>query len=121
VFIARPNALVFWSGVDFLNVNEALSIFCRRLYKTLVCVAFAIVLVGGVMVILPKVAHYRRLSQQRDEQLRKIEYKSHEVKVLKDKQQRFKTDPEFVEYIARINKRVFPGELVFIFESEQGR
>ena len=53
--------------------------------------------------------------------LRRIDFKGHEIKVLKDKQQRFKTDPEFVERVARMNRRVRPGELVFVFDAEPVR
>ena len=50
-----------------------------------------------------------RLSQQ-------IEEKKREIARLIDFQKRFKTDPDLVERIARQNGRVYPGELVFIFE-----
>ena len=38
-----------------------------------------------------------------------------EIAKLLDNQRRFRTDPDFVEHIARQNHRVFPGELVFMF------
>ena len=35
-----------------------------------------------------------------------------------ENQRRFKTDADFVERIARQNHRVFPGDLVFIFDKD---
>ncbi len=81
-------------------------------------VAFILVMIAGVVTITPKYSQWRGLEQQRKEMLRRIDYKQNEIKVLKDKQQRFKTDPEFVEFVARQNRRARPGELVFVFESD---
>ena len=46
----------------------------------------------------------------------RIEEKKREIAKLIDYQKRFKTDPDLVERIARQNGRVYPGELVFIFD-----
>ena len=35
---------------------------------------------------------------------------------LKSRQQRFKTDPDFVEVVARQSKRIRPNEILFVFE-----
>ena len=40
-----------------------------------------------------------------------------EIAAVKEKQMRFRTDREFVESLARENRRAFPGELVFIFDN----
>jgi cell division protein FtsB len=45
-----------------------------------------------------------------------IEAKQRQIAKLSENQRRFRSDPDFVESIARQNRRVFPGELVFIFE-----
>ena len=76
---------------------------------------------AGLFIVPPKIAQMQRLEHQRDELIRKIDHKHSEIKLLKEKQQRFKADPEFVEFIARQNKRVRPGELVFVFDSEEVR
>jgi cell division protein FtsB len=95
-------------------VNLLLTIITR----TTVITALVLVLASGLFIITPKVAQMRRLEGQRSELLRKIDHKNSEIKLLKEKQQRFKTDPEFVEHIARQNKRVRPGELVFVFDPD---
>lgn len=86
--------------------------------QTTLLVALAIVVAGGMFILPPKIAQMNRLEKQRSELMRKIEHKNHEIEVLKNKQQRFSSDPEFVEYVARQNKRVRPNELVFVFDAE---
>ena len=48
--------------------------------------------------------------------MRRIDEKRAEIAEIKTKQNRFNTDREFVETLARQNRRVFPGELVFVFD-----
>ncbi len=96
-----------------------MNVFLKIISRTTLVVAFACVIVGGLIMLPPKFAHMHRLEQQRTDLIRKIDHKNNEIKVLKEKQQRFKTEPEFVEYIARQNKRVRPGELVFVFDADE--
>ena len=78
-----------------------------------------VVLVGGIASAWPAYLRGRSL-KIRDAQLAaEIEEKKREIARLKEYQQRFRTDSEFVEAIARQNNRVFPGELVFIFEGDK--
>jgi hypothetical protein len=58
----------------------------------------------------------QNLEMQRNEMKRKIAYKEKEIENLKLRQQRFSTDPEFVELIARQNKRIRANELIFVVE-----
>lgn len=71
---------------------------------------------GGAVMISPTVLRRQGLTQQERELNQRIETKKREIATLIDNQHRFKTDPDFVEKIARLNNRVFPGELVFIFD-----
>ena len=66
-----------------------------RLFKLFFFAAFIAIVVTGVMYSYPK---YRQAQDFRE------------------KQRRFNTDREFVESLARQNRRVYPGELVFIFD-----
>lgn len=74
------------------------------------------VLVGGVMTVWPKLSRVRGLEKQRQQVLAEIEAKNREIAQLRENQRRFREDPDFVEAIARQNHRVFPGEVVFVFE-----
>ena len=78
-----------------------------------------VVLVGGIASAWPAYLRGKSL-RVRDAQLAaEIEAKKREIARLKENQQRFRSDAEFVEMIARQSRRVFPGELVFIFEGEK--
>lgn len=96
-------------------MNVLLTIITR----TTLIIAFVLVVTAGLVTIPPKVAQLRGMERQRNELLRRIDHKNVEIKVLKEKQQRFKSDPEFVEHIARQNKRIRAGELVFVFDADK--
>ena len=96
-------------------MNVLLTIITR----TTLIIAFLLVIAAGFLTIPPKISEMRGLERERNELLRKIDHKNYELKVLKDYQQRFKADPEFVEKIARQSKRVCPGELVFVFDPDE--
>ena len=79
-------------------------------------VLMAIVIIGGAAMAYPSYRRGQALKLQEAELKARIEEKKAEIAKLQECQRRFKTDPDFVETIARQNRRVFPGELVFIFE-----
>ncbi|MCR5839844.1 MAG: septum formation initiator family protein [Kiritimatiellae bacterium] len=70
----------------------------------------------GALSVWPTYLRGQSLKRQDAELTRRIEEKKREIARLIDFQKRFKTDPDLVERIARQNGRVYPGELVFIFE-----
>jgi hypothetical protein len=78
--------------------------------------AFAIVIAGGLFILPPKIQNMHNLEIQRNEMKRKIAFKEKEIETLKLRQQRFSTDPEFVELIARQNKRIRANELIFVVD-----
>jgi cell division protein FtsB len=77
-----------------------------------------LVIIGslGALSVWPTYLRGQSLKRQDAELTRRIEEKKREIARLIDFQKRFKTDPDLVERIARQNGRVYPGELVFIFE-----
>ncbi|MEI6647414.1 MAG: septum formation initiator family protein [bacterium] len=84
--------------------------------KVAVCTAFAIVIAGALFILPPKIQNMKNLESLRNEIKRKIAYKEKEIETLKLRQQRFSTDSEFVELIARQNKLIRPNELIFVIE-----
>lgn len=74
------------------------------------------IFVGGLVIVWPDYMRSRALRRQDAELSRQIELKRQEIAGLIENQRRFRTDADFVETIARKSRRVFPGELVFIFE-----
>ena len=74
------------------------------------------VFVAGLVFVRPDYLRSQSLTERNAELARQIDEKRREMADLLDRQRRFKTDRDFVETIARRNKRVYPGELVFVFE-----
>ena len=85
-----------------------------------VSVGCGILLLGIVVYasfkVVPMFSRVRELDRQRQQVLAEIEQKNREIAQLRENQRRFREDPDFVEAIARQNRRVFPGEIVFVFE-----
>ena len=90
----------------------------RVLRYTTVALVLSI-LVGGLAAAWPSYVRRNSLKAQDAELAARIEEKKREIARLQECQRRFKTDKDFVESIARQNHRVYPGELVFLFEDDK--
>lgn len=88
----------------------------ERVVSFLTYGVLALIIVGGLAMMYPDFLRSKSLKRQNEDLQAQIEAKKHEISVLMENQRRFRTDADFVEMIARQNHRVFPGELVFIFE-----
>jgi len=104
---------------------EIFGIICP-MYKTMrdkflngvtVVLLLAIVACGLVM-IYPTYKDEQNLKLRNAELQAKIDAKSRQIARLVEYQRRFRDDADFIEMIARRNRRVYPGELVFIFEDD---
>ena len=101
-----------------LSVSEKSQI--SSVVKNLSFIVLMIAVIGGgIMFCNPIIKQLHGLQNQRDEQDREIRDLEAEIQSLKTKQQRFKNDPSFVEFLAREARQAQPGELVFVFNSEQ--
>ena len=78
----------------------------------------AVIVVGGLVMVYPTYRRGQALTAQDSELQAKIDGKKREIAQLVENQRRFRTDADFVESIARQNRRVFPGELVFVFDDK---
>jgi cell division protein FtsB len=85
-------------------------------YATVACVL--LIAIGGSVMMYPNFKRGRSLKAQNAELQECIDAKKREIAFLKECQRRFRTDADFVEAIARQNNRVFPGELVFLFDKD---
>ena len=74
------------------------------------------IFVAGVVACYPRYMRMKGLAQEKARYLKLVEEKKAEIAAIREKQRRFNTDREFVESLARQNRRVYPGELVFIFD-----
>jgi len=86
--------------------------------KYLTYFVLALIIVVGIAMMYPDYRRSESLKRQNAELQAQIESRRKEIARLVENQRRFRTDADFVEKIARQNHRVFPGELVFIFEKE---
>ncbi|MBQ8113204.1 MAG: hypothetical protein IJ146_08355 [Kiritimatiellae bacterium] len=93
-------------------MNKYLANSCKILFV----VAFVTIVAATVVIAYPKYRHARDLMMEKERIMRRIDEKRAEIAEIKTKQNRFNTDREFVETLARQNRRVFPGELVFVFD-----
>jgi uncharacterized membrane protein (DUF106 family) len=90
--------------------------FIDRLFQGLFVVGFVAIVVTGIVITLPKYRHAIGLEKMCADLQHRIDIKKKEIAEVKEKQFRFGTDREFVEGLARENRRAFPGEIVFTFE-----
>lgn len=77
-----------------------------------------VIVIGGTVMVYPSFRRCQALKVQDRELQARIDEKKREIATLVDNQRRFRADADFVESIARQNRRVFPGELVFVFEDD---
>ena len=96
-------------------MNESLK---DKVARYLTYAVLLLIICGGLVMTYPNYRRSRALRRQNEELQRRIDAKKQEIAQLRDYQRRFRTDKDFVETIARQNHRVFPGELVFIFDKD---
>ena len=105
--------------IDFFDIidrmNEAVK---EKVLSTLTAFVLLVIVIGGLVMIYPNYRRSESLKRQNAELQETIDRKKREIAVLMENQRRFRTDADFVEMIARQNRRVFPGELVFTFDKE---
>lgn len=93
----------------------------EKVFKASAIALTMLLLVGGLIVAWPTYRRSCALQSQQAELSSRIDEKKLRIAELQELQRRFQTDSDLVEAIARKNGRVFPGELVFIFDEDQGR
>ncbi len=89
-----------------------------RFLRGFTFVLVVIIVIGGLVLVWPNYQRSRTIMRRDAEIALRIEKKRAEIELLRANQKRFQVDREFVEAIARQNNRVFPGELVFIFDED---
>ena len=105
--------------IDFFAIISAMNETLKeKVLKILTGCVLLLIVVGGLVLTYPNYRRAESLKRQNAELQEKIDRKKKEIAVLVENQRRFREDSDFVELIARQNRRVFPGELVFTFEKE---
>ena len=95
-------------------------VFKEKVLRLLTGFVLVLIVAVGLVLMYPDYQRSEALKRQNAELQETIDRKKREIEQLKENQQRFRTDADFVEMIARQNRRVFPGELVFTFD-EKGK
>ena len=87
-----------------------------KISRFMCIVLIAGIAVAGVVACYPRSMRMKGLAQEKARYLQLVDEKKAEIAELKEQQRRFSADRGFIEKLARRNHRVYPGELVFIFE-----
>ena len=87
-----------------------------RIFSLAVPIVIIAIVAGGAYVCMNPVRQKEALLAKHAENLARIENTERAIAEYRLKQQRFRTDAKFVEQLARERHRVFPGELVFVFD-----
>lgn len=111
-FLAKVNELC--GKICYNNAMDAS--FKDKIGPFFTVTLVAITIIGGIALAYPSYKRCQSLKRQDAQIKSEIMAKKEEIAKLLEYQHRFKSDRDFVENIARRNRRVFPGELVFIFE-----
>lgn len=80
-----------------------------------------LIVVGFILIFTPKVRLWAGLQRDKTEIETRIAEKTGLTKELQIRQERFISDPEFVEHTARELGLVMAGEVVYKFTNEQTR
>lgn len=80
-------------------------------------VAGILFLIGlSIRVDVPLLQRYQHAKTQRADLHHQNARLKENLVELRTNQERFRTDPEFVARLARKNRRLIPGEIVFVFD-----
>jgi len=90
----------------------------EKILRVLTGFVLILIIIGGLVMMYPDYRRSVSLKKENAALQEKIDRKRREIATLVENQRRFRTDADFVEMIARQNHRVFPGELVFIYEKD---
>lgn len=123
VFFCYAKSKVFLTLERVYGLMQAIGLIVQmknifdKIFQGFFLAVFAAIVVTGLVITLPKYRQAMGLEHMCADLQHRIELKKKEISAVKDKQLRFRTDREFVEGLARENRRAFPGELVFTFDN----
>lgn len=88
------------------------------IYRLAWIVLFILLLIGTGVLVTPKLNEYRETQAHKQELEKQIRLEEEMLKVLKLKQQRFESDPEFVRGLAHEMGLAAPDEVIFKYIPE---
>ena len=90
-----------------------------KIFLGLVLAGILFIIGFSVSVDVPLFQRYQRAKEQRSELHEQNARLKEKLAKLRSNQERFRTDPEFVARLARKNRRLVPGEIVFVFDTPE--
>ena len=88
--------------------------FGKIVFCALISFVFLTIGGGAVYFLPPKFTQLAKLESKRNELMLDIDQRKTETEALKVMQKRFEKDADFVEFVARQNRRIRDNELLFI-------
>lgn len=92
--------------------------YIKLLLRVAVVAAIVFMVSVTAHVFLPKYQTMCGLDNKCRSLRGRVEAKQREIHLIRENQGRLISDPEFVARIAHQNRRVFPNELVFVFDDK---
>ncbi|MCK5528566.1 MAG: septum formation initiator family protein [Kiritimatiellae bacterium] len=89
-----------------------------KFYKWAIGVLVILTITGLAVLFLPKIRNIRELQRRKSALETENKNIEQQTKQLRLKREKFKTDPEFIERVARRSGRVKPNEVIFKFTDE---
>lgn len=88
----------------------------HRILYGLFVAGFVGICISGAVLCWPKVCLSSNLRARKADIERNIAEKRREIAAIREQKDRFERDRDFVESLARQDRRVYPGEIVFVFD-----
>lgn len=93
----------------------------KLIYRFALLLLAVLVVIGLVVLFIPKFRKYSHMQETRDKMVADNSDKSEEIKNFKIKQERFTSEPAFVERTAREAGMVTSDEIVYKFKDANGK
>lgn len=93
----------------------------KLIARFLVAAVFLLLIVLSLVIFIPGYRRSMHLRSKRDQLAAECRNIEQLIEDLSQKRHRFQVDRDYVEQIARRNRRVRPGEVVFIIEPPTGK
>ena len=88
------------------------------IYRVALGIVIFVVAVATVCSFIPKIERYQEFHRKRSDSQEEVRHIRDEVKKYREKQDRFATEPAFVEHTAREVGMAKPDETVFKYSNE---
>lgn len=91
------------------------------IYRVAWGLVIILITIAVISAFVPKAQRYNESYKKRAEHQEENRHLAEELKKLRDKQERFNSDPAFVERTAREIGMVKPNEIIFKYTNEQSK